>query len=96
MNNGKQITVIFHVYNTKVSHIYMFEITLFVCYLSIIIGNKLVFHREKVHDYLGINFDFSEKGKVKIDIIPLLENVFESFPEDIGATATSPAGDNLF
>ena len=53
-------------------------------------------YQQKVHDYLGINFDFSEKGKVKIGIIPLLENIFESFPEEIGAIATSPSRDNLF
>ena len=59
-------------------------------------GKKLAVHQGKLHDYLGINFDFSEKGKLKIDMIPLLENIFESFPEDIGATSTSTAGDNLF
>ena len=50
----------------------------------------------KVHDYLGENFDLSEKVKVRIDIITLLEKIFVSFPEDIGATVTSPAGDNCF
>ena len=29
-------------------------------------------------------------------MIPLLENIFESFPEEIGATATSPDMGNLF
>ena len=43
-------------------------------------------HTGKVNDYLGINFDFSEKKQVKIDMIPLPENIFEYFPEEIGAT----------
>ena len=73
-----------------------FEITLFTRYLSRIYGNKIVVHRGKVHNYLGINFDFSKNGKIKIDTIPLLENIFESFPEDIGETATFPSGDYLF
>ena len=68
--NGKQLTVTFHVNNLKVSHVNPFEITLFACYLSRIYGNKLVVYRGKVHDYLGINVDISEKGKVKIDMIP--------------------------
>ena len=77
MKNGKQLTVTFHVDDLKLSHMYPFEITLFACYLSSIYGNKLVVHRGKVHDYLGINFDFYEKGKAKIDMMPLLENIFE-------------------
>ena len=40
-------------------------------------GKKLAVHEGKLHDYLGINFDFSEKVKVKIDMTPLLENIFE-------------------
>ena len=58
-NNGKQLTVTFHVDKLKVSHMYLFYMTLFVCSLSTIYANKLVVHREKVHDCLGINFDFS-------------------------------------
>ena len=53
------------------------EITLFAFYLSRIYGNKLVVHQGKVHDYLGIKYNFSEKGKVKIDMILFLENIFE-------------------
>ena len=86
MKNQKQLTVTFHVDNLEVSSMDPFRITLFACYLSRIYGNKLVVHQEKVHGYLGIIFDFSEKGKVNIDMISLLENIFESFPEDIGAT----------
>ena len=63
--------------------------------MSRIYRNKLVTHRGKVHDYIEINYGLSEKRKVKIDIIPLLENIFESFPEEIGATSTSPTGYHL-
>ena len=64
--------------------------------MSSIYGKKLVVHTGKVNDYLGINFDFSEKKQVKIDMIPLPENIFEYFPEEIGATETSTDGYNLF
>ena len=37
--------------------------------MSGIYGKKLVVHTGKVNDYLGINFDFSEKRQVKIDMI---------------------------
>ena len=61
MKNENQLTVTFHVNNLKASHMDPFKITLFACYLSRIYINKLVFRRGKVHDYLGINVDLSEK-----------------------------------
>ena len=66
-----------------------FEITLLACYLSRIYGNNLLVHRGKVYDYLGINFDLYENRKVKIEMIPLLEKIFESFPEEIETTSTA-------
>ena len=96
MKNRKQLTVTFHVNNLKLSHTDPFEIKLFACYLSSIYGNNLVVHQGKLHDYPGKKFDLSEKGKVRIDIIPLLENIFELFPEDIGLIAISPYGDHLY
>ena len=65
---------------------YPFEIKLFAWYLSRIYWNKTVVHQGKVYDYPGMSFDFSEKRKVKIDMIPLLENIFESLSEEIEAT----------
>ena len=59
--NGKQLMITFHVDDLKVSDMDMFLITLFAWYLSRIYVNKLVVPQEKVHDYLGINFDISEK-----------------------------------
>ena len=72
MNNGENLTAIFHVNNLKVSHMDSFNLMLFVYNLYRIYGNKLVVHQGKVHDYLRINTDLSEKVKVKINIIPLL------------------------
>ena len=33
----------------------------------------------KVHDYLGMTFDFGEKGKVKIDMIKNVKRMIEDF-----------------
>jgi hypothetical protein len=54
--------------------------------------------RGKVHDYLGMTFDFSETGKVKVDMINYMEAMVDDFsvkftPNDI---ATSPASEDLF
>jgi hypothetical protein len=53
-------------------------------------------HKGDVHDYLGIDMDFSEAGKVKMSMIKHLQKVFDDFPEEIGRAASSPASDHLF
>jgi hypothetical protein len=53
-------------------------------------------HRGKYHDYLGMDFDYSEKGKVKIRMIPYLESIIDEFPEEIVGTRVTPAADYLF
>ena len=55
-------------------------------------------HRGKVHDYLGMNFDFSEKGKVKIDMIDYVKAMLDEFPVELkdDDTAPTPAPENLF
>lgn len=35
--------------------------------------------RGNFHDYLGMTFDFSEKGKVKIDMIDYMEAMVNDF-----------------
>ena len=54
--------------------------------------------RGTVHDYLGITFDLSEKGKVKVDIIDymiaMVDDFFTKFkPDD---TAPNPVAEDLF
>ena len=55
-------------------------------------------HRGKVHDYLGMNFDFSDKGKVKIDMIDYVKAMLDEFPVELkdDDTAPTPAPENLF
>ena len=57
--NGKQMTVTWHVGGLKVSHEDPFEITKFAHFLSKIYRQKLVVHRGKYHDYLGMDLDYS-------------------------------------
>jgi hypothetical protein len=96
MVNGKQMTVTFHVDDLKISHAEEFELTKMIIWLGKKYGNKLVVHRGDVHDYLGMDLDYSEKGVVKLSMIKQLEKVFADFPEDIGRSASSPASDHLF
>ena len=54
--------------------------------------------RGKIHDYLGMTFDFSEKGKVKIDMIDYMSSMVDDFSVDFkpGDTAPTPAAPDLF
>jgi hypothetical protein len=53
-------------------------------------------HQGKVHDYLGMIFDFLAKGKVMVTMVKYIKNIIRDFPEEITGTKTSPAADHLF
>jgi hypothetical protein len=46
-----------------------------------------------VHDYPGVIFNFSKKGKVMVNMISCIKNIITNFPEEM--IKTSPAADNL-
>ena len=78
MVNGSQRTVVWHVDDLKVSNKSKFDITRFVDYLISIYG-WLSRSQGKVHDYLGMNLDFSDKGKLQVSMIPYLIYVLKKF-----------------
>ena len=55
-------------------------------------------HRGKKHNYLGMHFDFLEKGKVKIDMIDYINQIVDDFSIVLGDkdTIKTPAKDNIF
>ena len=55
-----------------------------------IYGNMCV-SRGKVHDYLDMNLDSTDRGKVRILMVPFLKQVIKDFPEVITGSAASPA-----
>ncbi len=94
--NGTQMTICWHVDDLKVSHVDPKEVMKFGEWLSKTYGVSVATHRGKVHDYLGMTFDFSEQGKVMINMIEYIKGIINNFPEEIIATQTSPAADHLF
>ena len=49
----------------------------------------------KIHDYLGMTFDFSEEGKVKVDMLDYMKAMVADFsikfkPKDTAATPATP------
>jgi hypothetical protein len=49
-----------------------------------------------VHDYLGMDLDFSIKGKVKIGQIKYTRKMIDEFPKPITYSAATPATDYLY
>ena len=90
------MTVCWHVDDLKVSHMEPAEVTKFGDWLSKTYGVSVATHRGKVHDYLGMIFDFSEKGKVMVNMIEYIKTIINDFPEEIIVTRASPAADHLF
>ena len=94
--NGSQMTVTWHVDDLKVSHNDYHEITKFLMYLGDLYGNRITVNRGDVHDYLGMDLDYSQKGKLYVSMIKYLKKVFAAFPEKITSAAATPASDHLF
>ncbi len=94
--NGTQMTVCWHMDDLKVSHFDPHKITKFGDWLSATYEVTVVLHQGKVHDYLGMIFNFSKKGKVMVNMIEYIKNIIDDFPEEIVGTKTTPAADHLF
>jgi hypothetical protein len=56
----------------------------------------VVTHQGKIHNYLGMIFDFLAKGKVMVTMVEYIKDIIKDFPEEITGTKTSPATDHLF
>ena len=94
---GGQLTVIWHVDDLKVSCEDKFEVTKLLLYLRDIYGEKnFSYTRGKKHEYLGMDFDYSEEGVFRVSMIPYIDKVHQDFPEVVEKTAPSPYTDYLF
>ncbi len=93
--NGKQVTITWHVDDLKVLHVDPFQITKFAAYLASIYGNGLVIHCGKVHDYLGMDLNFANKGIAQILMITYTTKILTDFPEAITTSCATPAANHL-
>jgi hypothetical protein len=96
MGNGKQMTVCWHVDDLKVSHVDDIELTKFVHRIAKIYGDQITVKRGCVHDYLGMDLDYSLDGKVRVSMIRYVDKVLKDFPEQIKKTSSTLAADHLF
>ena len=56
----------------------------------------LIIHRGKVHTYLGINIDYHEQGKVKIDMTDYPNKILDDLPDKYQGRAITPATNHIF
>jgi hypothetical protein len=94
----KQQTVKFHVDDLMSSHVSTQVNDDFLKWLNDKYGSHgaVTSTRGKIHDYLGMVFDFSQVGKVVISMVDYMTKMIDEFPYDIDKIASTPATDDLF
>ena len=99
---GSQLTVVWHVDDLKISHRNKAIVDDFIHWVKSKYEEegvrKVKESRGKIHDYLGMDLDFSTKGEVQIKMQRYVEEMLGNFshPNDIRKEVTSPASENLF
>ncbi len=96
MVNGTQMMIRWQVDDLMMSHVSCDEIMKIVQEIKNIYGENLIKNVGKVHDYLGMTFDFSFTKEVKVNMWDYLRKVIKEFPEEITGVCATPAGDYLF
>jgi Reverse transcriptase (RNA-dependent DNA polymerase) len=97
--NGTQHTVTWHVDDLKSSHVDAKVNDEFLLWLEKMYGDKDIAPvkatRGKIHDYLAMKLDYSEKGKLKLNMVDYVDNMIQDFPEEV-TTSNYPWNENLF
>ena len=98
--NGKQATIAFHVDDLKISHVDPMVVTDIINKLDDRYGEimPLSISRGKVHEYLGMVFDYTTKGEVEISMYQYLSGLIEEASEIYkkGAAKATPAPNHLY
>jgi hypothetical protein len=104
--DGKQLTVVWHVDDLKVSHVSTLAVTRMANWLKKTYerlfedgSGEMKICRGKIHEYLGMTLDFTVLGKVKISMISYVKEIIQQFAEFDSSpelTAATPAAEHLF
>ena len=96
--NGHQMTVVWHVDDLKVSHVDVKEVEKFIKQMDETFGKDtpLSVSRGKIHDYLGMNLDFCNKGEVWIDMEHCIDMMLQDAPKDMEGVSNMPRAAHLF
>ena len=95
MVDGKQLTIVWFVDDTKISHVDPKTVDWLLEKIEEEYG-KLSITRGNKHTFVGIDFEIMSDGKVKIITKDYITEAIEDFGEDVSAGAVTPAANNLF
>ena len=98
MIEGKQCTIAWYVNDIKMSHAKQEVLENLLTSLNEEFGKEapLMVTQGKVHDYLGMTFDYSTPGKVKITMPDFVQGVLGECPEDLmKGPSSTPAANHL-
>lgn len=90
---GVQCTVLIHVDDLKISCKDSRGVEDVITHLTNVYG-KMNVCRDKIIDYLGMDFDYSKKGEVKISMTAMVEQIIEEL--GIHESNKTPAANDLF
>jgi hypothetical protein len=97
---GNQHTVRFHVDDVMSSHLIRRVNDEFLRWLNRTYGKhgEVKSTRGKVHDFLGMTFDFREKGKLKVKMLDYVDSMIKESPFRMSKCDVdkTPAAQNLF
>ena len=93
--DGSQITIVWYVDDTKISHKDPKVVTWVLDKLEERFG-KMSITRGPKHTFVGIDFEIKKDGSVKIFTKEYIREAIQDFGEDVSGGATTPAGNALF
>jgi hypothetical protein len=96
--NKKRQTVRFHVDDLMSSHVDSTVNDEFLKWMNEKYGKHgaVTATRGNIHEYLGMTFDFTNKGKVVISMAEYMSRLVDEFPHQITKKAKLPAAEDLF
>lgn len=96
--NGNQCTIAWHIADIKISHKAAKVVDQIVNQLKSMFGNlgDLTISRGKQHDYLGMFLDFSNPGKLLVDMRPYIKTISIDLPKEMQGKAQTPASIHQF
>ena len=96
--NGKQMTVVFHVDDMKLSHVNPDVVTKYIKKLDGVYGktDPMSITRGKKHEYLGMTIEFIGSKQVQITMYDFIKKMLNEIPKDMNGTKPTAAGEHLF
>jgi hypothetical protein len=95
---GTQLTVAWHVDDSKVSHAKSSVVDQFIANMGGKFGKETPLNksRGKVHNYLGMTLNFSKPGEVTVTMIDYIKGILHDARKEMRRLAATPAANHLF